>query len=328
MISRRRFVEFVAACLVPGAQAQSPMQVYRIGVLRPTPVPPNDFMASALPNALRELGYVEGRNLILEMRYAEGKLDRLPALARDLVDKQMDVIVAVSAAAIRAAKAATSSIPIVFFGNLDPVKAGFVTSLGKPGGNVTGILIAPDGTLAAKKVELLVQAVPGTKRMAMLLPEDANTIREQLPEVRKAAAALGIEVLPFEVRSRDYRAAFEKIAQSRPESVFVAATTYFVFDRRQIIDLAARYRLPAIYEWPEQVEDGGLMSYGPEGLAAINRRIAACIDRILKGRINPADIPVEQPSKLSLVINLATAKAIGLAIPQPLRLRAERLIGE
>lgn len=325
MISRRRFTAILAACLATRALAQSDKRLYRLGVLRPT-ASPQDFMATRLPKAMQQLGYVEGRNLTTELRYAEGKLERLPALARELVDLRMDAIIAVSAAAVHAARAATSSIPIVFFGNFDPVKAGFVASLGKPGGNVTGIVIAPDGTLAAKKVELLAQAVPGTRRMAMLLSHDPNTTREQLPEVRKAASALGIELFPVEVSAGNYRAAFEKIAQSRPQSLFVAATTYFVLDRRQIIDLAAQHRLPAIYEWPEQVEDGGLMSYGPESLAAIYGRIAACIDRIFKG-VNPADIPVEQPSKLNLVINLGAAKAIGLSIPQPLLLRADRLIG-
>jgi putative ABC transport system substrate-binding protein len=322
VISRREFVQALAVLVAAAARAQDTTRAFRLGILRPNE--PSDTSAR-FTTAMQELGYVEGRNLVTHERYAQSKLDRLPALARELLDKRVDVILTVGAAATRDAKAATSSLPIVFFGNFDPVKAGFVASLAKPGGNVTGVVIAPDGTLAGKKLELLVQAVPGTKRVAVLFPEDPNTAREQLPEIVKAAAALGVDVFRVDVRGGDYRAAFDRIATLHPQSLFVAASTFFVRDRMQIIDLANSQRLPAMYEWPEQVEDGGLMAYGPYSLTAIYRRIAACVDRILKGA-NPGDIPVEQPSKLDLVVNLKTAKAIGLAIPQPLLLRADRVI--
>ena len=327
MIDRRRFFEGMAAFMLavsrPGL-AQPTGRVYRVGVLRPSAAT-RDIQTTALPQALRELGYIEGQNLVLEQRFAAGKVDRLPALAQELVAQRVDVIVAVSAGAITAVKAATSSIPIVFFGNFDPVAAGYVRSLAHPGGNITGILIAPGGTLAAKKLELLTQVVPGTKRVAMLLPDDPNVAGEQLPEARKAAAALAVELVPVEVRNRDYADAFARIAAARPDSLFVTATSYFVTDRKPIIELAAKYRLPAIYEWPEQAEDGGLMAYGPTSLIAIYRRIAAYVDRILKGA-KAGDLPVEQPSKLELVINLKTVKAMGLAVPQSLLLRADRVI--
>jgi putative ABC transport system substrate-binding protein len=324
--SRRRFVVLIAAILASShsLRAQQPARVYRVGVLRPTAAGGDETMTPGLQRALRELGYVDGENLAIDVRFADNKLNRLPDLAQELVASKVDVIVAVGAAAMRSAKAATTTVPIVFFGNLDPVKAGFVASLAQPGGNVTGILIAPDGTLAAKKVELLAQAVPGTRRMALLLPDDPNVAREQVPEVRKTAAGLGIDVFIVDVRDGDYRAAFDKIEQVRAQMLFVASSTFFVRDRRQIIDLARRYKLPAMYEWPDQVDDGGLMALGPSR-AAIYARIAAYIDRILKGA-NPGELPVEQPAKLELVINLQAARAIGLAIPPPLLLRADRVL--
>jgi putative ABC transport system substrate-binding protein len=327
MIGRRRFVEGAAVCVLFRARAilaQPANRVYRVGVLRPG-TETRDVQTRALPNALRDLGYVESRNLVLVQRFAAGNLDRLPAMARELVDQRVDVIVAVSAGAITAVKAATSTTPIIFFGNFDPVAAGFVASLAHPGGNITGILIAPGGTLAGKKLELLTQAVPGTRRVAMLLPDDPNSVREQLPEARKAAAALGVQLIDIAVRGGDYANAFARIAATRPDSLFVTATSYFVTDRKPIIELAAKYRLPAIYEWPEQVEDGGLMAYGPSSLTGIYRRIASYVDQILKGA-KPGDLPVEQPSKLEFVINLKTAKALGLSLPQSLLLRADRLI--
>lgn len=324
IVDRRRFLAAASALAAsPLAHAQQP-RTYRVIAFRPTS-PSGDVLRTGLPAALAELGYVEGQNLAFEMRYGDGNLERMPALAREIAEQKPDVIVAISAVSIKAVREATSSIPVVFFGNFDPVRAGFVQSLAKPGGNVTGVLIAPEGTLAAKKMELLLEVVGGRKRMAMLLPDDPNVVAVQLPEARKAAASLGVQLDAVQIVKGDYAAAFAKIAAGKPDSLFPAATTYFVLDRRIVIDLAARHRLPAIYEWPEQVEDGGLMSYGPSSLRAIYRRIASCIDRILKGA-NPGEIPVEQPAKLELVINRATARAMGLAIPQSILVRADRVI--
>jgi putative ABC transport system substrate-binding protein len=326
---RRRFSEGLVAALLLAwdtSHAQKSGRTYRIGVLRPTAAfAPNNFLSRLLPVALRDEGYVEGQNLVIVERYADNRLDRLPALARELVAERVDLILAVTSGATRAAKAATSTIPIVFFGNFDPVAIGLVESLARPGGNTTGVLIAPDGTLAAKRMEILKQAVPGTKRIAVLLPDDPNTIDQQRPEAAKAASQLGVDLSFVTVRNRDYAEAFARVAASRPDSLFLTATTYFVHDQHAIIELARKHRLPAIYEWPEQVEEGGLMSYGSSSLAETYRRIAERMDRILEGA-NAGDIPVDRPTKLELVINLKTAKAIGLAVPQPLLLRADRVI--
>jgi putative ABC transport system substrate-binding protein len=321
---RRAFLAVTGGGLLAwtlAGRAQQPDRTYRLGMIRLTR--PTDLVATGVPLAMREIGYVEGRNLVVEARYAEGNIERLPALARELVERRVDVIVAVGTAAVRAAKDATTTIPIVMFGNFDPVAAGLVASLGRPGGNVTGVLIAPEGTLAAKKLELLKEAVPRATRMALLAPDDPN-FRLQAQEVRNAAAAMGIALAVVEVRGGDYERAFAAIAADRAAALFVGAHTLFSADRRRIIDLAAKHRLPAIYEWPEQVEDGGLMSYGGS-LTAAYRRVAAYVDRLFKGA-RPGDLPIDQPSKLEFVINLRTAKALGLGLPSSLLLRADRVI--
>jgi putative ABC transport system substrate-binding protein len=246
------------------AEAQPAGQMYRLGILSPTaPASLSDqtTFLNRLPTALRELGYVEGQNLVVEWRYAEGKLDRLPALARELVQLRADVILAVSNPAIRAAKEATTTIPIVMFTAYDPVAAGLVASLARPGGNLTGVLIAAEGTLAGKRLELIREAVPQATRIALLAPPDPSA-RAQVQEAQKAAASLGVKLVVVEVQGGDYDHAFARIMAGRPGALFVLASTFFVRDRKQIIDLAAKHRLPAIYEWREHVEDGGLMAYG------------------------------------------------------------------
>jgi putative ABC transport system substrate-binding protein len=276
-----------------------------------------------IPKALREMGYAPGRDLVVDMRYAGGRLDRLLDLARELVRLRPDVIVAISAASARAVKAATTTIPIVLYGNLDPIAAGLVKSLAKPEGNVTGVLIAPAGTLAAKKLELLKEAVPGATRIAFLAPADPG-IKLQVQETRQAAATLGITLAITEVQAGDYEGAFAALAAERPGALFVGAHTFFVRERTRIIALAAKHRLPAMYEWPEQVEDGGLMSYG-SSLPGTTRRVAAYVDRLFKGA-RVADLPVEQPAEFQFVINLKTARALGLTLPPSLVARADRVI--
>jgi len=307
------------------AASQTAQRIYRVGILRPTAPPrsPTDAMADGIPRALRELGYIEGRNLIVEQRWAGGDFDRLPRLARELLEAKADVIVTVGTQAIRAAKEATSTVPIVMWGNFDPVALGLVPSLARPGGNITGVLIAPDGTLAGKRLELLKAAVPQATRFALLAPADP-AIQLQVQETLKAAGSLGVELLVTEVRDGDYPRAFAAIAAQRSGGLVVGAHTFFMRDRLQIIGLAAKHRLPAIYEWREQVDDGGLMTYGAN-LYGLYRRLASYVDRILKGT-SPADLPVEQPTKFELVINLKTARALGLAIPQVLLLRADDVI--
>ena len=325
VMDRRAFISTVAGALLAAplaAGAQPAGRVLRLGILTPT-VPTPLGMTARIPTALRELGYVEGQNLIVQRRYAEDEIGRLPGMARDLVQLRVDVIVAVGSSAIRAVEDATTTIPIVFYGNLDPVAAGFVVSLARPGGNITGVVIAPGGTLAAKKLELLKEAVPRAARIAFLAPDDPAFL-PQVQEAQKAASTLGVTLIVVEVRGGDYDRAFATMVAERPGALFVGATGPFFANRKRIIELAAKHRLPAIYEWPEQVEDGGLMAYGTS-LSGGAQRLAAYIDRIFKGA-KPADLPVEQPTKFDLVINLKTAKALGLTIPQSLLGRADEVI--
>ena len=326
-MERRRFVGAVVAGLlaVPmGVQAQPAGRVYRLGVLRATAPPPsNQETGPTLLKALRDLDWVEGQNLKVETRYAEGKLDRLPILARELVQLHVDVIVAVGSAAIRTARDATKTIPIVMWGSFDPVAAGFVASLARPGGNITGIVVGPGVSLVGKRLELLKEVVPRASAIALLASDDPN-FRPQVPEAQKAASTLGIRLFTVEVRGGDYTHAFSTIVGERAAALVVGATPFFMHARKQIIDLAAKHRLPAIYEWPEQVEDGGFMSYG-SSQSALVRRVATYVDRIFKGA-KPSDLPVEQPSTFELVVNLRTAKALGLTIPPSLLARADRLI--
>jgi putative ABC transport system substrate-binding protein len=328
-MNRRAFLPLLASGLLIRprlATAQPAGRVHRLGILAPTaaPAPPERNTATILiPKALGEMGYAPGRDIVVDVRYADGRLDRLPDLARELVRLRMDVIIAIGSSAVRAAMAATTTIPIVFYGNFDPVAAGLVRSLAKPEGNVTGVLIAPAGTLAAKKLELLKSAVPGAVRIAFLAPVDPG-IRAQVEETRQAAAALGLKLAVTEVHGADYERAFAALAAERPEALFVGAHTFFVRDRKRIIALAAKHRLPAMYEWPEHVEDGGLMSYG-SSLAGTTRRLAVYVDRLFKGA-TPGELPVEQPAEFQLVINLRTARALGLAVPPALVARADRVI--
>ena len=325
-MTRRAFVTAVVGALyaaphIVGAQPRGP--VYRLGILSPGRLAPEDPYSFTVP--LKALGYVEGRNLIVDRRYAEGQYDRLPAFARELAALPLKVILAVGSSAIQAAKDATTTIPIVLLANGDPVAAGFVRSLGRPEANITGVLIAPEGSLAGKRLELLMAFVPRGKRVALLAPVDSGaTWLQQLVETKAAAAALGLGLDVVEVQAADYRRAFAAIAALRPQALVVGASGSLLRDRKEIIALAAEHRLPAIYEWPRQVKEGGLMSYGANEIETY-QQVASYIDRIFRGA-KPADMPIWQPSKLHLVINRRTANALGLTIPQSLLLRANEVI--
>jgi putative ABC transport system substrate-binding protein len=216
-----------------------------------------------------------------------------------------------------------AALPIVFFGNFDPLATGLVASLARPGNNLSGVLIAVDGTLAAKKLELLKEAAPRATRIVFLSPDDP-AMQVQIAETRQAAAGLGLELSVVTVRGADYPGAFAAITAERAQAVFVGAQTTFMTDRKLIIDLARRNKLPTIWEWPEQVRDGGLMAYGTS-LTALYERVAGYIDRIFKGA-RVGDLPIEQPTTFGLVLNWATAKAIGLSLPRPLLLRADEVV--
>ncbi len=330
LMHRRGLLSAVAAALGTAplaAVAQPTGRVYRLGILHPATVAPaaDTYASTAYTAPLRELGYVEGQNLLIERHYAEGWPERLPALARQMIGLNPDVILAVGGAAARAAKDATTTIPIVLFNNVDPVQQGLVQSLARPGGNITGVLISPEGSLAGKRLELLRQLVPRATRMAMLAPASSATMMPtQVQETRAAASALGLSLEVVDVKGGDYAGAFAAMAAQRAQALVVGAAPAFNRDRIAIIEQAAKVRLPAIYEWPRQVKDGGLMSYGANDLETY-KQVASYIDRIFKGA-KPSDLPIWQPSRLYLVINLKTAKALGLTIPQTLLLRADEVI--
>lgn len=328
MRSRRRLLHGVAAagmllCGLRPAAAQPAGKVLRLGWLRPNAAAAGEYQSLANPAALERLGWVQGRNLDIERRWANGQADRLPELARELVQLRCDALLTVGLSATRAAREATASTPIVFFGNFDPVAAGLVPSLARPGGNVSGVLIAADGTLAPKKMQLLKEAVPRATRFALLSPDDP-AMQFQDAEAQRAAGALGVEVGVVTVRAGDHAAAFAAIAAQGAQAVFVAAHTRFVTDRLAIIALARRDKLPTMWEWAEQVRDGGLMAYG-SSLAELYERIAGKLDRVFKGaRIG--DLPIEQPATYGLVLNQGTARAIGLALPRALVLQASEIV--
>jgi putative ABC transport system substrate-binding protein len=312
------------------AGAQPAGRMARVGVLLPTaPAPATETPALGITRELRlrlhELGWVEGGSLVFEARFANNRPDRLRGLAADLVALNMDVIVAVSPPAIRAAQDATRTIPVVMaFSGIDPVRAGFVASLARPGGNVTGLsILATD--MAVKRLEVLREALPSAGRIAVIVnPRNPSSV-EQLAALRAAAPTLSVQLQPVEVgRSGEYVDAFSAIARARADAVIVLSDPEFFRERRVLIDLAAEKRTPACYEWREFVEAGGFLSYG-SNFQDVAARAAVYVDRILRGA-KPVDLPVEQPTKFELVINLKTAKALGLTIPPSLLLRADQVI--
>jgi putative ABC transport system substrate-binding protein len=330
-VDRRRFVlTSVAGALgAPlGVQAQQADKIARIGYLELNLAAGDPFKREAFLQGLRDLGHVERRNLLIEYRDAEGKPERFPALAAELVALRVDVIVTTggSLAAV-AAKRATTTLPIVFAAVGDPVGEGLVSSLARPGGNVTGLSVVAT-ELVGKSLELLTQAVPGVSRVAMLLKPDAmpdHTRKERLEAAERAARALGVQLQIVEARGpEDFDRAFSDMKRARAGALYVHATPVFENERRRLANLAAKNRLPTVYAFKGWVDDGGLMSYGPD-VAHLSRRAAIYVDKILKGA-RPGDLPVEQPTKFELVINLKAAEALGLTIPPSVLARADQVI--
>src|SRR2546427_5888338 len=276
----------------------------------------------AFRNGLHELGYVEGKNIVIEYRYADGKLKRLPALAAELLRLKVDVIVTTGPTTTRPATEATSTIPIVMGFDSDPVGSGFVASLARPGGNVTGLsALSPE--ISGKQLELLKEIVPTLSRVAVLgnSAEPANAL--VLREVELAAGAFGVKLQYLDVLGpKDIETAFRAASKGRADAVLVLLSPVVISHRTQLVEIALRSRLPAIYFRPEFVEDGGLMSYATS-FADLSRRAATYVDKILKGT-KPADLPVEQPTKFELVINLKAAKQIGLTIPPKVLAQADK----
>jgi putative ABC transport system substrate-binding protein len=273
---------------------------------------------------MRELGYVEGKNIVIESRYAEGKQDRVAALAAELVRLKVDVIVTGGTTATRAAKEATVTIPIVMTQDSDPVGSGVVASLARPGGNITGVSnLAPE--LSGKRLELLKEVLPWLSRVAVLVTSTVPQYAQVLKETELAAAALGVKLQFLEVLGpKDIETAFRAATNARAEAVLALNSFVINSHHKQIVDLAVKSRLPAIYPWPEPVEVGGLMAYGVN-LNDLARRAATYVDKILKGA-KPADLPVERPTKFEFIINLKAAKQIGLTIPPNVLARADRVI--
>ena len=303
--------------------AQQPARIPRIGILVTSSTSFISARVEAFRQRLHELGYVEGKNIVIEYRYAEGKPERLPDLAAELVRLKIDVIVTVGGPSVLAAKKATSTIPIVFAGSGDPVGSGFVSSLARPGGNMTGLsTMAPD--LNGKRLELLKEAFPKVARVAFLWDVGARG-NQTLTETEAAAKGLRVKLLSLEVRSlADLDSAFARAKRDGAQALITVAGPLVNTQQRHVLDFAAKNRLPPMYPTSELVEAGGLMSYAPND-ADLWRRAADFVDRILKGA-KPADLPVEQPTKFELVINLKTAEQIGLTIPPDLLARATKII--
>ena len=312
--------------LLTVAEAQQPKKVYRIGFLGAASISANSARIEALRQGLRALGYVEGKNIVIEWRYEEGKADRQPppGLAAEVVRLKVDVIVTAGPLVTRAAKEATSTIPIVMGQDTDPVGNGFVASLARPGGNITGLAtFAPE--ISGKQLELLKETVPKLTRVAVLGNASRPGSPQALREINVAADGFGVKVQYLEVREpKDIETAFRVAGKGRAEAVLAMGGGVLNSLRAQIVELAAKSRLPAIYFFREFVEDGGLMSYGVS-LTDLDRRAAVYVDKILKGA-KPADLPVEQPTKFEFIINLKTAKQIGLTIPPNLLVRADKVI--
>jgi putative ABC transport system substrate-binding protein len=326
-VKRRELIALLGGAAVAWpltARAQQPAMPV-IGYLDPRSPDAISERLRAFRQGLKETGYVVGENVAIEYRWAENQLDRLPMLAADLVRRQVAVITPAGAPSIFAAKAATSTIPIVFMTGDDPVGIGLVSSLARPGGNLTGIAFLTT-ELAAKRLELLRELLPKAARVAILVnPDSAAQAEVTLREVQPAARTMGLQVQVFKANtSREIGAAFESMERERPDALFVAPDPFFAARRVQLAHLATRHAVPAIYIGREFAEAGGLMSYGAN-IADAWRQAGVYTGRILKG-IRPADLPVVQASKFELVINAETARILGLAVPTTLLARADEVI--
>jgi putative ABC transport system substrate-binding protein len=306
------------------ATAQQPTKIPRIAFLIASSLSAQSARIEAFRQGLRELGYVEGKNIVIEYPSAEEKPDHLPALVAELVRLKVDVIVTAGATSTRAAKEATSTIPIVMTNDGDPVASGFIASLARPGGNITGLsTLAPE--ISGKQLELLKETISKLSRVAVFGTSTRAGNAQALKEVELAAKGFGVKLQYLDVLGpKDIETAFRAASKGRAQAVLVMTSPVFNAHRTQLTDLAVKSRLPAIYPTPEFVQDGGLMTYGVNN-TDLSRRAATYVDKILKGR-TPADLPVEQPIKFEFIINLKAAKQIGLTIPPNVLVRADKVI--
>jgi putative ABC transport system substrate-binding protein len=325
-MNRRSFMIASASVIASRAIAQQPGKVYRVGYLS---TPSRESVGRALDaflHKLRELGWIEGQNLVIEYRWAEGDVERLPALAADLVRRNVDLIVAPAASAALAAKNATSTIPIIMMFPTDPVELGLVASLNRPSGNITGTTYAPDSGILAKQLELLKEAVPRASRVAVLWnPVDPGYTPQMQEALEAAARTMRIRLQRVEARGPEqFETAFAAMTSERADALMGSGSSTWIVHRVRLAELAIRARLATMYGYREMAEGGALLAYGVN-MADFIGRAAGYVDKILRGS-KPADLPVEQPTAFELVINLKTARALGLAIPQGLLLRADDVI--
>ena len=327
MNKRRKVIVALGASALAGAgavRAQAPATVRRIGLLSQFSPSDDAPWHQAFRLGLRDLGWVEGKNISIEYRYAEGRHDRLPDLAADLVRLKVDVIATTATSDALAAQKATRAIPIVMVAGGDPVANGLVESLARPGGNVTGLSQMPQ-ELSGKRLELLKEMVPKLSRVAVLWNPQSASATLNWKEIQQPARQLGIQLHSLEVRSpNDLDKAFEAAIRARAGALAILPDPVITTNLKRIADLAAKSRLPSIYQSSDFADAGGLVTYGPDR-ADLFRRAATYVDKILKGT-KPGDLPVEQPTKLELVVNLKTAKALGITIPQSVLFRADRVI--
>ncbi len=327
MIGRRRLLMALgASALAPLASfaQQQTAKVARIGFLSGAAAAGYESLVEELRAGLREFGYMEGRNIIIEYRWADGKYERLPGLTAELLQQKVDVIVAAGTPAIKAAQRATTTVPIVMAATADPVGAGFVASLSRPGGNITG-LSQINTDLSSKYLELLRVAIPKLSRVAVLVNPGHPSHPDILKNLQAAAKTTGVNVLPLQASTESQiEAAFGAMTRAHAGALIVPPDAFFFVQARRIAKLAGNNRVATMFFTRELVEAGGLMSYG-QNLAEHFRRAATYVDKILKGA-KPGDLPVEQPTKIALVVNRSTAKTIGLKIPQELLLRADKVI--
>jgi ABC-type uncharacterized transport system substrate-binding protein len=326
-MSGKIFVFLLATVLLtaaPHAEAQQPKKVPHVGVLAGGSASSDKARIDALRQGLRELGYMEGKNLVIEYAYADGKTNRLTELAAKLVHLKVEVIVTAGPSATRAAKQATTTIPIVMAQDSDPVASGLAASLARPGGNITGLSrLSPE--LSGKQLELLKETVPTLSQLAVFENSTQPGNRQSLNEVELAAGALGVQLQTVNISGpKDIQTAFLAASKRRANGLLVLSSPVLFAQRTEVVELAAKNRLPAIYFALEFAEDGGLMSYGPS-ITDLFHRAATYVDKILKGA-RAAELPVEQPTKFELIINLKAAKKIGLTIPPNVLARADRVI--
>jgi putative ABC transport system substrate-binding protein len=327
-MNRRGFLQTLSVSLLAApraAEAQSASKVYRVGILGEKASDPSEArLWHAFRLGLQELGWIERKNILIESRWAEGNYARLPELAADLVRLRMDLIVTRGSTYVQAARKATSLIPIVFTMHADPVAAGHVASLARPGGNITGLAVLQT-ELDPKRLEYLSSVLPAAKRIAVLWNPDTPSHTPGLKALEESARTLRVQLQAVVARTgADLEGAFSAMARAQAQAVLVLGLGIYMAERQRLAELATKYRLPTMFAWRDQVEAGGLMSYGPD-FSDLLRRGAIYVDKILRGA-KPGDLPVEQPTKFELVINLKTAKALGLVLPPSVLARADQVI--